>query len=77
MRIPPSRRAEPPAAIKVIVLLSGAHSTIRRWTDNIYLWRAPEGREEEEEEEEEAEEEEEEEAQRRRLRSRRRPSEED
>ena len=47
-----------------------AHSTIRCWTDNIYLWRAPEGREEEEEEEEE-------EAQRRRLKSRRKPSEED
>ena len=42
MRISP-RRAEPPAAIKVSVLLSGAHSTIRRWTDNIYLRRAAEG----------------------------------
>ena len=80
MRISPRRRAEPVAAIEVSVLLSGAHSTIRRRTDNIYLqraaegsgglWSAAEGRDEKkEEEEEEDEEEDEEDARQRRLRS--------
>ena len=61
MRISPRHRAEPWAAIKVSVLLRGAHSTIRRRTDNIYLWKAAEGREEKKEKEEEEEQEEEQE----------------
>ena len=80
MRIPPRRWAGRAAGqagggYKGNRAAERAHSSIRHRTDNIYLWRAPEGREEEKEEEEE--EEEEEDARRRRLRSRRKPSEED
>ena len=72
-----------PSPIKVSVLLSGGHFTIRRRTDNMSLWTS------EEKEKNEKEEEEEEERRRRlrsrkktkehrrRLRRRRRPGEED
>ena len=61
-----------PGPIKVSVLLSGAHSTIRRRTDNMSLWTYEEKEKNEKEEEEEEEEEEE---RRRRLRSRKKTKE--